>query len=425
MDEKFLHFIWLNQQFTTRQLKTADGKPLTILSKGLPHQDAGPDFQQGKIKIGDTVWAGHIEIHVQSSDWFDHQHHKDEAYQNVVLHVVYENDKEVLYNNGQPIPTLVLKPLIDLNLYFDYEQLLKSRNWIPCMHSISGVNRFHLNHWIDRMLATRLEHKTKRIDDLLRRTNQSWEEAFYISVSRYFGSKINDDAFEWLAFSLPLNILAKHKHQLIQIEALLFGQAGLLDRDFKDEYPNQLKKEFDFLRKKHGLSPLKPSVWKFLRLRPAAFPTVRIAQMAMLVHQSTHLFSKILEAGNVKDVVQLFETGTSDYWTTHFQFDKASNKRIKKLGRKTIENIIINTIVPFLFYYGRFKQYPEFKEKAFSYLEHLPAERNSIITKWEGLIGPVKSAYQTQALLTLKADYCDKKKCLACEIGNHILKRKP
>jgi Protein of unknown function (DUF2851) len=424
MDEKFLHFIWLNQQFTTQSLKTIEGKSIMVVQKGLPHQDAGPDFQNGKIIIGDTVWAGHIEIHVRASDWYDHQHHKDEAYQNVILHVVYENDKDVLYNNGQLIPTLVLKPIIDLNLYFDYEQMLKSRNWIPCMHSLPLIDRMHLNHWLDRMLITRLEIKTKRIDDLLRRTNQSWEEAFYVSVSRYFGSKINDDAFEWLAFSLPLRVLAKHKHQLLQIEALMYGQAGLLDEDFKDDYPNNLKKEYAFLRQKHGLTPLKKSVWKFLRLRPAAFPTLRIAQLSMLIHQSTHLFSKILEAADVKSTMKLFETGTSAYWETHFQFDKLSAKRTKKLGRQTIVNILINTIIPFLFYYGQLKQYPEHKEKAFSFLGHLPPESNSIITKWKGLIGPVESAYQTQALLTLKTDYCDQRKCLECEIGNRILRKR-
>lgn len=276
--------------------------------------------------------------------------------------------------------------------------------------------------WLDRLLVERLERKTAYVEELLEKNKNNWEETFYQIIARNFGFKTNAEPFEQLARSLPLITLAKHKNNLMQIEALLFGQAGLLEKDFEDEYPNKLKKEYLFLQKKHSLNPVQNESWKFLRMRPASFPTIRIAQFAQLIFSSVHLFSKILVAKNVEELEHLFDLKLSNYWQTHYVFDKASVKRNKKLGKSAIHLLVINTIAPFLFLYGKRKDNEDYKEKAFQLLEEIKPEKNSIITKWKALGMEPESAYQTQALLQLKNEYCTKKRCLECAVGNAILK---
>ena len=422
MQEDFLHYLWRLKKFDVSQLKTTEGESITIKQFGQHNVHAGPDFTNARIKIGDTLWAGNVEMHLKSSQWLQHKHQEDEAYNNVILHVVLEEDQPVHRKNGERIACLELRKRIPLKLTSTYKKLIHNEHWIPCQHHFNNVLPITRDLWLDRLLVERLEEKTIRLQKRLEQNNNNWEACFYQALSRNFGVKINMEPFDLLAQSLPLLILSKHKNSLFQIEALLFGQSGLLEKEYKDEYPNKLKKEYQFLRQKYQLQAIPAASWKFLRLRPPSFPTVRIAQLAVLIYQSVHLFSKMLAAQNVKEIENMFELSISNYWKTHYVFDKASAKRKKTLGKSTIHLIIINTIAPLLFLYGKMKGENQFKEKAIRLLEELPPEKNSIIKKWEALGVKVKSADQSQALLQLKNIYCNKKRCLECAIGNAILK---
>lgn len=422
MKEDFLYYLWRLKRFDLSYLATTEGEALQIQDFGKLNQNAGPDFLNAKIKIGETLWAGNVEMHLQASDWTRHKHTKDPAYDNVILHVVLEEDEIIFRQGGDRIPCLELKKRVPPKLSKNYQKLLQSEYWIPCQHHFFEVKDVIKNLWLDRLLVERLAEKTAIIQIRLTKNVNNWEATFYEMLARNFGLKVNAEPFELLARSLPLKIISKYKSSLFQVEALLFGQAGLLEKDFQDDYPNSLKREYEFLKKKHGLVSIPGSSWKFLRLRPPNFPTIRIAQFATLIFQSTHLFSKILEAKNVKAIEELFQVQLSDYWLTHYVFDKAAKKRNKSLGTNTIHLFIINTIVPFLFLFGKSRAEEDYKSKALQLLEELKAENNSTITKWKTLGLSPNSAYQTQALLQLKNEYCDKKKCLECAIGDGILK---
>ena len=422
MKEDFLHYLWRLKKFDFTELQTTDGEQILILQPGTLNHNAGPDFINAKIQIGDTLWAGNVEMHLKSSEWLIHKHQTDKAYNNVILHVVLEEDKAIKRQTGEKIPCLELRKRVPLKLSTVYKKLIHNEYWIPCQHQLHGVKEITRELWLDRLMIERLEEKTQGIAQRFEANKQNWEETFYQMLSRNFGVKINAEAFELLAKSISILTLAKHKNNLFQLEALLFGQAGLLEKDFKDAYPQKLKTEYTHLRRKFDLTPIHATHWKFLRLRPANFPTIRIAQLAMLIFQSSHLFSKILAIQNVKEVENMFELSIANYWQTHYVFDKESIKRKKSLGKNTIHLFIINTIVPFLFFYGNKKGDEKYKDKAMQLLEELPAEKNSIIRKWEELAIHPKSAYQSQALLQLKNNYCNEKKCLSCSIGHAILK---
>jgi len=420
--EDFLHYVWRYKQFDFKDLKTTSGESIEVFQFGNYNTDGGPDFKNARIQLDKTIWAGNVEIHIKASDWLKHEHSKNPAYNNVILHVVFEADTIIKNQVGQPIPTLELNGRIPLKLKNTYLQLLHEKAWIPCISQIETVSDFTKTIWLDRLLIERLEQKTTIIAEALERNNNNWEITFYQMIARSFGLKINVEPFERLAQTLSLITLAKHKNSLFQLEALLFGQSGLLEGEFKEDYPNQLKKEYKFLSHKHNLSPLPKTIWQFLRLRPPSFPTVRISQFAALVHQSSHLFSKVLEAKNIKELEVLFEVQISDYWLTHYVFDKESKKRKKSLGKSTVQLIIINTIIPALFLYGQSKSEEKYKDIALKFLEQLPAEKNKVIENWKSLGFKTDSAYQTQSLLQLKKHYCDKKRCLSCSIGNSIMK---
>lgn len=422
VQEEFLHYLWQWKRFNFTNLQTTNGETIEVLQMGTLNRNAGPDFTHAKIRIGDTLWAGNVEIHIYASDWVKHRHQVDQAYNNVILHVVLEEDQKIFRASGVQIPCLELKGRIPPKLSKVYKKLLYHNLGMPCQSLFATVPRITKNLWLDRLMVERLETKTRWINQLLQRSQNHWEETFYQVLARTFGLKVNAQPFELLAQSLPLNTLSKHKNNLFQIEALLFGQAGLLNKPFIDEYPNRLKKEFLFLQKKYALSPLKGEIWKFMRMRPANFPTIRIAQWASLIYQSVHLLSKALAAQNVSELENMFEVKLSNYWHIHYIFDKASLKRRKSLGQSTIHLLIINAIVPFLFFYGMQKGAPQYKERAISFLEALKPEKNSIISEWNSIGFKASSASQTQALLQLKSNYCDQKKCLQCAIGNAILK---
>ena len=422
MRESFLHFLWRWRRFDAQNLSTSDGQTLEILHPGEWNDHAGPDFFNARLRIGDTTWAGNVEMHLRASEWLAHRHSDDAAYDNVVLHVVLEEDQPVVRASGERIPCLELKDRIPAKILEHYQRLEHERAWIPCQSFFKNIPDIVRLNWLDRLLVERLEQKTAAIAEMLAATENHWEEAFYRLLARNFGLKVNAEPFEALARSLPLLTLAKHKNDAKQVEALLFGQAGFLEETFKDDWPKALAQEYRFLKHKYDLAPLAASQWKFLRLRPANFPTVRLAQFAALVHQSAHLFSKILEAKNLRELENLFDVQPGDYWPTHFQFDKPSVKRQKNLGRDFVHLLIINTIAPFLFHYGKTRGQEEFQKRALRLLEELPPEANTIVDGWATLNVPARNAYQTQALIHLKTRYCDTKRCLECAVGNAILK---
>jgi hypothetical protein len=422
LKEDFLHYIWKYKLFNASKLVSHNGEEIEILNFGLQNSDAGPDFFNGKVKIGETVWAGNIEIHINASDWLKHKHQVDRAYDNVVLHVVYENDKTITDQNGSPIPTLELKPLINQELITKYGNLVyRLDSDIPCRGQIKEIDRFTINIWLNRLSVERLERKSNEINETLISNKNNWEETFYQYLFKYFGLKVNAHPFELLARNTPLKIIEKH-NDVVSIEALLYGQAGYLERDLDDQAYIRFRKEYQFLRSKFELTPIDLSVWKMLRLRPGNFPTIRISQLANLLKKEARLFSKIIACESIKDLQKLFKVQASEYWNTRYQFGGIElDEKNKKLGLATINSILINVIVPFVFVYGKTKQDENLVDKALVWLEALKAENNTIIRKWNELGVTSSNAMQTQALIELKNNYCSQKKCLTCNIGNKIL----
>lgn len=422
MNEDFLQFIWKHRLFHPNKLKTEQEEGIKVIHPGQQNRDAGPDFFNARIRIGETTWAGNVEIHQRSSDWFRHKHEQDAAYDNVVLHVVQKNDKEIKNTKGEIIPTVELE--YPGYLEQNYETLLKSKQWISCADSFHEVDPLELQIWFHGLMVERLQQKTANIIQQLSLNNNDWNETFYQFLARNFGFKTNTVPFELLSRALPLSVLSKHKSDLFQLEALLFGTAGLLNEQLLgDDYFLALRQEFSFLYKKYKLHPIEPHLWKFLRLRPVNFPTVRLAQFAALIHQSTALFSHLVEEKDLSKIHQLFNVKASDYWDTHYRFNKTSPKRQKSLGDSAFQNIIINTVVPFLFVYGDYHNQQQLKDKALDFLENLPAEKNSILDNWQKLGVEVRSAFDSQALIQLKNCYCNPKNCLNCRIGTKLIGR--
>jgi hypothetical protein len=422
MTEDFLHYIWKFRLFNQNQLKTEQGENLVILKTGEHNIDSGPDFFNSKIKLGNTEWAGNIEIHTYSSDWKKHKHQKDAAYSNIILHVVYEDDERIYRNKNSPLPTLVLKPLVQETVIQKYQTFKASNDWIACEKSIHRVPEAIRSLWLERLLIERLEQKSKFILSTLQLNKNNWEETFYYYLASNFGFKINAIPFELLAKSLPYVVIAKHKNSPLQVEALLFGMSGMLEKQVSDKYLRDLQNEFQFLKTKYSLVPIEEHLWKFLRLRPANFPTIRLAQFAALLLKSAHLFSQLLESEDLDTLKKTLQVEVSEYWKTHYTMEKKSIRKNKTLGKSAIENLIANTLIPFLFVYGRYNKLTRFEERAFQFLEKLDAERNTIIEKFENLGIKAVNAMQSQALLQLKNTYCQPKRCLHCTIGNNLLK---
>ena len=437
MTEKLLQFIWQFQYFNKSELGTIDGEKVQIQFAGQLNTNQGPDFSDAKIVIGKTTWAGTVELHIKTSDWNRHNHQNDKNYKNVILHVVWEDDgvgnsvliKENLnsvqvtteHSSVNHIPVLELKGRVSKILLLRYEELMHSNSFIPCENSISTVKEITWKSWKDRLLVERLVRKSQPIESSLNQNNFHWEESFWWQLARNFGIKVNADAFEAIARSISINMLAKHKTQIHQLEALLLGQAGLLDAKFADDYPLMLQKEYKFYKNKYSFNPINLPVF-FLRMRPGNFPTIRLAQLAMLVHDSAHLFSKIREADAVKDVKAWLDVTANDYWHYHYKFDEESAYRKKKLGAAMIDNIIINTVCPVLFAYGNYHNDNKYKEKALKWLEETSAEKNNITKRFQQLGVENKTAFDSQGLIELKNEYCNKKRCLECGVGNSILK---
>ncbi len=416
MKENLLQFIWQFQYFNKTELASSDGEIVQVVFAGHYNTNQGPDFLDAKIRIGKTTWAGSVELHIKTSDWNKHKHQDDTNYTNVILHVVWEDDRM-----NSNVPVVELKGRVSKILLQRYEELMNSSAFIPCETTIAGIRDINWESWKDRLLAERLIRKAKTVETYLKQNNYHWEETFWWLLAKNFGMKVNADAFEAMARSVPVNILAKHKSRVQQLEALLHGQAGLLEEKFGDAYPKLLQREFGFLKKKYKLKPIHQPIY-FLRMRPGNFPTIRLAQLAALITGSAHLFSKIKDAKSAKEIGKWFDVTANDYWHYHYCFDEASDFKKKKLGAAMIDNIIINTVAPVLFAYGTCHDEQKYKDKALKWLEQTAAENNSITNGFVKLGIENKNAFDSQALIELKNEYCNNKRCLECGIGNRILR---
>jgi len=420
MSEEFLQYIWRYMLFEGDLQTAATGETVEVLFQGELNTDAGPDFFNARIRINGTLWCGNVEVHLNSSDWLKHGHQNDKAYDNVILHVVKDYDAEVRRKNGETITTIILR--YRKKTEEKYRRLLTNRLWIPCQNDIIEPASFHLDFWLQSLLVERLEEKSSYIISNLERNNHDWEETFYQQLARNFGMKVNEQPFELLARSLPLKYLARHKDNLLQVEALLFGQAGLLQQAVWDDgYFINLRREYEILRKKFNVKPLEKHHWKFLRLRPLNFPTIRIAQFSNLINKSSSLFSKTINSASAGEIRKLFTVSTSEYWNTHYVFGKEAKRRIKNTGNDMMNVLIINTIAPSLFVYGKLNDSASHCDLALRLTEELKPENNSIISNWQKLGFIVRNASDSQAFIQLKKKYCDEKQCLRCHIGNKII----
>jgi hypothetical protein len=418
MTEKLLQFIWQHQYFNTQDLYTLDNEPVKILHPGKLNHHQGPDFSNARIQIGDTIWVGQVELHLFSSHWNVHKHAADPNYQNVILHVVWKTDCTLLIN----FPEIVLQHRIPGIMLQQYVDWMNTGNAIPCAASLHLVPEIIWKAWEERMMVERLEARYNNLLDTLQRNQFNWEEAFWWRLAHLFGGTVNATAFEVMAQSIPFNLLAKHKHQYHQIEALLFGQAGLLERNFSEKYPQMLQKEYRFLQKKYTLTASTLPI-QLLRMRPQGFPTVRLAQLAMLMHLQLNVFASILKIESLEALGNLLSVTANDYWNDHFLLDERTVFQQKKIGKQMVHKIIINAVVPFLFAYGKFYQKESIKEKAIAWILQLPPEQNKITELYQTANISCASAASTQAILTLHQTYCMHKRCLDCAIGNSILKR--
>ena len=420
--EDLLHYVWATKAFSQKNLKTTSGKEIVIHSFGTHNHNAGPDFLNAKITIEQTLWVGNVEMHTFSSNWDKHRHSFDEAYKNVILHVVFFEDCEIFNDAKNPIPCLELQQRISPNLIVRYKRLKAKKAWIPCEKNISDIDPVIIHSMIDVVILERLESKVNEIEKYIDPSNMDLEQVFFILLARSFGLKVNTMGFEELSKRTHLRILAKYRNQIHQIEALLFGQAGFLQHSHKDTYAQNLKREYTILRELHDLSPVPFGYWNFLRLRPAHFPTIRIAQLAQLIHKYSNLFDVFLNTDSLKAYYRIFDFEVSNYWQNHYLFGKKSTLRKKRPGSQFITTVILNAVVPMLFYFGRTRFREDYVQKALFLLKEMKPERNSILDSWINLGLDVKSALDGQALLHLKNHYCDYKRCLECKIGHECIK---
>ena len=419
--EQLLHYVWKHKIFPLKELKTTTGQQVEVIDTGLANTDAGPDFFNAKLKLDGVLWIGNIEIHERSSDWFKHGHHADTGYNSVILHIASEIDTEISRSNGERIPQIQL--ICPEAVRTNYKELLETASYPPCYRIIPSLSPFTAHSWMSALQMERFEQKATLLNERLKRCQGNWEDAFFITLARNFGFGLNGDAFETWAHRLPFRAVDKHRNDLFQIEAIFFGQAGILEDSDGDGYYLRLKKEYIYLQHKFELIPMNTSLWRFLRLRPTNFPHIRIAQLACLYHRAYGLLSRIMETETLQGVRDILKGGTSEYWLTHYTFGGSSPSRPKTLSNTSLDLLIINTVVTFLYAYGLHKGNPVLCARAGSFLEELKAENNYITRMWEQCGMKTSNAADSQALIQLKKEYCDKKKCLYCRIGYEYLKR--
>ena len=420
MQETLLHYIWKNSLFDNKEYSADTGEKISIVDTGIHNTDSGPDFTNAKVKINGTLWAGNIEIHKNSSEWTRHMHHQNEAYNNVILHVSLQNDRECINSRGRIIPSIQIH--FDPEIEYMYNRLIADHSMIPCHSSLTLLNSSLVCLWLSTLTIERLSAKTAAICNLLKLTKNNWEETFYINLAKSFGLKINALPFELTAKATPIKVVSKHSHNLFELEALLFGQAGLLEDKPLDDYHTLLIGEYRYLQKKYSLKGIESHLWKYLRLRPSNFPTIRIAQFCALIHKSNRLFSITMECGSIEELLETYTCSVSEYWKNHYKFGKEAKHMDKTLGLHAKLSLIINTIIPFMFIYGEHKNLEQLKEKALHLLESIPPESNKIIKKWSEYQVKCRHAGDSQALLQLSNEYCSSKRCLDCQIGNLVLR---
>ncbi len=420
MEERFLHFLW-QYQYIAKPLSGIDGESIEVIRPGYLNSDSGPDFSDAKIIIDRITWAGSVEIHTKASEWFTHQHDRDQAYENTILHVVWEPDQVITRKDGSVIPTLSLKNKVDPIIYDNYRKLIKSPLSVPCSKHISSIDQLTKVSTLDRVLMERLIVKSKVVNDFVEQTKGDWEEATYRLFSKNFGFKVNSEQFLRLSKSVPLKIITK-SNSLKDVEALFFGQSGLLEEAQLDDYSTELKEIYRFKAHKFKLAPSVLShEWKFMRMRPANFPTIRIAQLSKLLFEVKHLFSWIIESSDYKIITEKLKVSQSDYWVSHFNFSKSSKKPTYGLGQSSVENVVMNTVVPLLIAYGKYIDDQQLIDRAVEFLQKIPAENNKITRMWESLSWPAQTAFDSQAQIELNNSYCQKKRCAFCVIGRQLI----
>ncbi len=421
MKEDFLHYLWKFKKFDTLNLRTSNDEEVTIINSGQYLELAGPDFFNAQIIIGHQKWAGNIEIHIKSSDWYVHHHERDSAYENVILHVVWEHDTEIFRSDNTEIPVLELKKYVDKTTIDNYQSLVSPKSWINCEKQLASIDSFVIKNWQERLFFERLERKSKPIFDLLEQTHQDWEAVLFCLLAKNFGLNTNGELFLKMAQSIPFSVIRKESFEMENLEALIFGNAGLLDAEKEDTYFKDLKIRFFYLMHKYQLDKTVLAPLQFFKHRPDNFPTIRLAQLAHLYHKRQNLFSKISVLNSVQQLYEIFEVATSVYWENHYQFDRESPRKKKKLSSSFIDLLIINTIIPIQFAYAK-NQGKEISEELIALLDEVAAEKNAIMDKFNSFGVPSNSAFDSQSLLQLKNEYCNKGKCLDCAIGMELLK---
>lgn len=428
--ELLLHYCWKHRLFRQFHLKTTDGEDMEIIDTGLHNNDAGPDFFNAKINIGGTMWAGNVEIHDKSGDWYLHGHDKDPRYDNVILHVVANANMTVYTSEGRKLPQVVVSVPEDVERH--YAELLTTDSYPPCYRIVPTLSRLTTHSWMSALVTERLEQKTDAILQRVEKCYGSWENAYFITLARSYGFGINSDAFETWAEHIPLTTVAHHQDNLMQIEAIFLGQAGLLNTEAlperyrqqaaEDSYFKTLCKEYQYLAHKFSLTPMDYKLWKFLRLHPQNFPQIRISQLARLHFMRKTGLTTLLDCKDIDDMMKALETNATDYWHTHYNFGQESRRNTKKLSRQSMNVLAINVAIPVLFAYGRYKGKEELCEKAFKMLDSLKTEDNTVVRMWQKVGLKAETASDSQALLQLKKRYCDRKDCLRCRIGYEYLK---
>ncbi|RPE12294.1 DUF2851 family protein [Chitinophaga lutea] len=414
--EELLQHIWQFGLYNQHHLTTVSGEPVAVLHPGELNRNAGPDFTGARVRIGGMEWAGNVELHYRTSDWRRHGHQRNPRYDNVVLHVVFEHDAPF-----PAAPCLELQHRIPKLLLKRYQALKTAAAFVPCAPLLHRVEEDTWEAWKPALLFARLQRKAAVLMRWLEQSRFNWEEVCFRAIAQGFGMPVNTAAFLQLSFSMPFMLLARHRQHPHRLEALLFGQSGMLTGHFADAYPQELQREYLFLQHKYRLEPMPGHQWQWLRMRPSAFPTMRIACFAALLHNSPHLFSRLLETDALPDAERLFFVEPSAYWRNHYRFDIPA-VRTAGIGKGTVHHLFINAVAPLLHLYGEYMGLPQYKQRALRFLRELPAENNRILRGWAEENVPSASAGDSQALLQLKQEYCDRKRCLDCAVGQRLLR---
>jgi hypothetical protein len=422
MKEDFLHYLWKFKKFDTLNLKTSNGEEIVIVNVGHYLALAGPDFFNAQIIIGDQKWAGNLEIHLKSSDWYVHHHERDVNYENVILHVVWEHDTEIFRKNNSEIPVLELRQYVDTATIANYQSLVSPKSWIFCEKQLNEIDNFTLKNWQERLFFERLERKSKPIFELLEQTNQDWEAVLFCLLAKNFGLNTNGELFLKIAQSIPFSVIRKESFEVENLEALLLGSAGVLDIEKEDTYFKDLKFRYFYLLQKYQLEKNSKEPVQFFKHRPDNFPTIRLSQLANLYHSQQNLFSTISTSNSLVTIYKTFEVAVSAYWQNHYQFDKESPKKLKKLSQSFVDLIVINTIIPLQFAFAK-SQGKENSEDLIQLLNEVAPEKNAIMDKFGSFGINPKNAFESQSLLQLKNEYCNKSRCLECAIGMELLKK--